>query len=615
MSEGSAEHEASAISDRDTMRLGTGAPVSPQQVDSLNAQAHLHRHRDTQLALSLCQQAHELALQLDYQHGLACALLRWSVCNYILGRPMAEVIHKLQPALELAQALGDAQGRIEALNLMAMLHADGGSHEMALQTYQQCATLAESIGDRRLEGRTLGNMALVYSDLGQYAQALDHLHRYLDLAEQTGDEQGQTYALANLGELLSTLGEREAARQALQRSLATSYSQQDLARQSTTLLALGRLLLKDGELSHAAAHLTQAVELSRQTGNLRDLCDALHGLALAHHACAELGAAHQALTEAHELATRADDSQRLATVQLAIGKTLMGQGQLDSARISLEAMLARAEQLQATALRADAHQALSSIAEDRSDYQLALQHFRSFHQLRETLHGEQAQQHLRGLLIRKQVQQLQRLADDERHRSQALSSELDAARQADQEKQMLLQQLSAQTEMLHQLSREDGLTGVANRRWLDLQLAQEFERARRFAHPLSVAMLDLDHFKSINDRFTHLTGDKVLRAVATLLRDTCRRSDIVARYGGEEFMLVLVETPITQAARLCEKLRQRVEQFDWSALHPDLTQVTLSIGLESNAHFDELEALCTAVDTQLYEAKHQGRNRVCSGSA
>jgi diguanylate cyclase (GGDEF)-like protein len=614
MTQDSATHDSGAAVDHTMTEASNASSTSPQQVDRLNAEAYRLRHSDTLQALSLCQQAHTRALRLDYHQGICLSLLRWGVCSYILGHALTEVRARLHAALELAQALDDAQAQIEALNILAMLDADSGAHGMSMQAYDKCLALAKSIGDTRSEGRTLGNMALVHRDLGRYAQALDHLQRYLDLAERTGDEQGQTYALANMGQLLSTLGESEAARQALQRSLAIRYSQQDLARQSSTRLDLGKLLLKQGEISEARTHLLEAVQLSRRTGNLRDLCDALHGLARAYQYDKDHDAVRQLLNEAHELAARADDNQRLAAVQLAIGKHLIELGDLDAAQTCLQGVLQRAESLSLPELLADTHQALASIAEAGADYQVALQHFRSFHQVREAMHGEQAQQHLRGLLIRQQVQEIQRQADGERIRSQELSSELDAARQADQEKQLLVQQLSAQAEMLHQLSREDGLTGVANRRWLDLQLVQEFERARRFAHPLSVAMLDLDHFKSINDRFTHLTGDKVLRAIGTLLRDACRRADVVARYGGEEFMLVLVETPLNKAESLCEKLRQRIEQFDWATIHPELSGVTLSIGLESNAHFTQLEALIAAVDARLYEAKRQGRNRISAGS-
>lgn len=105
-------------------------------------------------------------------------------------------------------------------------------------------------------------------------------------------------------------------------------------------------------------------------------------------------------------------------------------------------------------------------------------------------------------------------------------------------------------EVLKQMAREDGLTGIANCRWLDFQFAQEFERAQRFEHPLTVALLDIDYFKNVNDRFSHQTGDAVLRTAARLLRDSCRSVDVLGRYGGEEFMLVLVETPCESALPL-----------------------------------------------------------------
>lgn len=592
--------------------ISPAAPTGTNQVDALNTQAWELRHRNTTEALRLSCEAHALALQLDYQQGLCHALLRWSLCEYILGQPPAAVLGRLHASLSLAEALGDQRCHIDGLNLLAAVQADCGEQAQSLQTYAQCAALAEQLDDQRLLGRSLGNMALVHRALGQYPQALDLLERYLALAEQVNDSQGQTYALANLGELLSELGEHEAALQSMERSLASDPEGLDLARRATTLLSLGRLRLKHADETTALAHMEESVALSRQTGNLRDLCDALHGLAQAHQVRTDLAAAQAALQEAHALALQADDLPRMNTVLLTQGRLLMQQGQEQAALELLQQVLPRCEGLQATALSAQAHEMLSEIAQARQDYRLALQHFHRFHELQQQLHGAQAQQHLRGLMIRSHVQRWQRQAEDERSRSQALSSALEAARQADDEKQRLLQQLSAQTELLHQLSREDGLTGVANRRWLDLQLSQELERALRFGHPLSIAMLDLDHFKSINDRFTHLTGDKVLRRVAQLLRNTCRRSDLVARYGGEEFMLVLIETPLEKARLLCEKLRMHIASHDWRAVHPDLDEVTVSVGLATRRDKDEVEALSARADAQLYQAKHQGRNRVCA---
>lgn len=170
-------------------------------------------------------------------------------------------------------------------------------------------------------------------------------------------------------------------------------------------------------------------------------------------------------------------------------------------------------------------------------------------------------------------------------------------------------ELAQQSRLLEQLAREDGLTGVANRRWLDLQLARECERARRFDHPLSVAMIDVDHFKALNDRFGHALGDEVLRRIAHLLRSACRASDELGRYGGEEFLLILAETPLSGALPVCEKLRERVRSHDWSALHPALNGVTVSIGLASASGAQVTEALAQRADERLYAAKAAGRDR------
>ena len=148
-----------------------------------------------------------------------------------------------------------------------------------------------------------------------------------------------------------------------------------------------------------------------------------------------------------------------------------------------------------------------------------------------------------------------------------------------------------------------------NRRYLDRHLAEEMERSRRHAHPISVAMLDADHFKLVNDRFSHRIGDVVLRTLMEIVSNRKRRTDAVARYGGEEFVIVFPETTVENAAIACEGIRDAIERFVWDELHPGL-RVTVSIGVASNATADDPQGLLDAADTCLYEAKQSGRNRV-----
>ncbi len=159
----------------------------------------------------------------------------------------------------------------------------------------------------------------------------------------------------------------------------------------------------------------------------------------------------------------------------------------------------------------------------------------------------------------------------------------------------------------------DALTGVANRRTLDQALSREWSRAQRSGKPLSVLMIDADHFKSFNDRHGHQGGDDALRVLARAISESIRRpADLVARYGGEEFSVVLAETDTAGALRIAENIRAAVEQLP--PFEGDESPVTVSIGLSTSTGQpgESLENLMYAADKALYQAKHRGRNRVVS---
>lgn len=173
---------------------------------------------------------------------------------------------------------------------------------------------------------------------------------------------------------------------------------------------------------------------------------------------------------------------------------------------------------------------------------------------------------------------------------------------ANQDKQVLLDKLERET-------KEDSLTGLFNRRFMDERLAAELRRAERFDRDLSVAMADLDHFKRINDERSHLVGDEVLRQVADILRRQCRAIDVISRYGGEEFLLCFPETDIEGAHDVCEKIRAAVSGHHWDSVDPGLS-VTISIGLAATPPGYQRDSLLARADAKLYEAKRAGRNRV-----
>ncbi|GAB3740220.1 ligand-binding sensor domain-containing diguanylate cyclase [Silanimonas algicola] len=169
--------------------------------------------------------------------------------------------------------------------------------------------------------------------------------------------------------------------------------------------------------------------------------------------------------------------------------------------------------------------------------------------------------------------------------------------------------LRFQAEEFARQAREDALTGINNRRAFDEALAREFARARRNGAPLSIAIVDLDHFKAINDRFSHAVGDEVLKRVAQRLKNDSRGFDVVARWGGEEFAMLLPETALGSARAACERLRESIQAVDLSDIDPAL-RITASVGVAEAAGLDDHHRLLLRADEALYRAKANGRNRV-----
>ncbi|MDP2418724.1 MAG: diguanylate cyclase [Hydrogenophaga sp.] len=164
---------------------------------------------------------------------------------------------------------------------------------------------------------------------------------------------------------------------------------------------------------------------------------------------------------------------------------------------------------------------------------------------------------------------------------------------------------------LKAMAETDALTGLLNRNGLGNSFAFDVERALRYGRSLSVIMLDIDHFKAINDDFGHLVGDKVLADLGYLLTKATRNVDTVCRWGGEEFVVICHETPLEQAEQLAERLLQMAREHPFASQRP----LTLSAGVAHVQAGDVPDALVARADAALYQAKNSGRNRVCVAAA
>jgi diguanylate cyclase (GGDEF)-like protein len=206
-----------------------------------------------------------------------------------------------------------------------------------------------------------------------------------------------------------------------------------------------------------------------------------------------------------------------------------------------------------------------------------------------------------------EIASLVRFADDRDERVRELQEQLADLEAANSE-------LLCRNSALSEISARDALTGLYNRWYVMEKIDSEMNRSLRHRSPVSLIMLDIDHFKRVNDSFGHSAGDRVLRSVGQVLRDSCRIYDVAGRYGGEEFCVVLPETKVGNTTVVAERIRERLaaNRFEVGG---DSVVVTASIGIAGIDAIESEAALSPAIlidraDQALYSAKHRGRNRV-----
>ncbi|WP_396617522.1 diguanylate cyclase [Lysobacter soli] len=203
-----------------------------------------------------------------------------------------------------------------------------------------------------------------------------------------------------------------------------------------------------------------------------------------------------------------------------------------------------------------------------------------------------------------------RLARLVNERTRDLQAQAERLLAADRERAQLLERVRRQAVAYERQAREDALTGLPNRRRFDEILKRDMAVAQRAGHPLCLALIDLDHFKRINDTYSHAVGDAVLREAALVFAAGSRAADLLARLGGEEFALLLPDTSLEEAIAICERMQHAFETHaSWAGV--DGLRVTFSVGI-AQCRFDDTPArLLERADAAMYRAKNQGRNIIC----
>jgi diguanylate cyclase (GGDEF)-like protein len=506
-------------------------------------------------------------------------------CHQSRGRYF-EALQYFQTQLRFLEPLGARREQVGVRNAIASIYFYIGDYVTAMEASLQGLALAEEVSHRFGQGSALNLLGNLYLKRGDKTTALASYTRSLAVFKKIGDRYWQAGILGNQANVYLEMGERDKALEMHYASLRLREAVQDRQGQAHSLLNLGNLYAGKQENGTDIPMSPEDKELSR----------ALHYY-----------------KKALKLFKQIEDGMGMAFCLVRIGDLYLVAGRLSRAIVYGAAALAAGEEMGLREHIYQAHRLLSDVYERLGDFSNALKHHKQFHAVKEAVFNAENEERVRNLEVLHRVSQVKQDVDSQKRLSERLAVTVKALRNADSEKALLLIKLRQQAGLLEMQLRIDALTGLLNRWTLDQRLEEEWEYARRENHPLCLVLCDIDHFKQINDRFSHSVGDAVLRRVSLLFQQSLRKQDIAARYGGEEFVFLLRATSLAEATRLCEDIRDRVSHDNWESIHPDL-RVTISIGIcEASGALREGEAekALRYADDALYEAKRQGRNRVC----
>jgi two-component system cell cycle response regulator len=453
-----------------------------------------------------------------------------------------------------------------------------GQAEQGRQHARRAAQLTAGLCETAWEAKARALHAWLLTELGCPEEAVEEAIRALGLAETAGDQTVLCWALNVMGIVFWVCRQPERAVEFCARAVA-------LARKTGDSVLLGWWLINLGgaqaELAYAAREKGDVPTFEigmegaiKETDEARALSEAAGDpwalrLCLGNLAeyCTETGWFEESKRRLDAYAAVVGGNYHRGEEQYlyTLGQTLISLGQVDEAIERLTQSIEIAEVTGNVDTMVHATEYLSQAYERKGDYLQALHFHQRFHATYVKMSAENAQRRARLAEIRYESDKLRSLAD------------------------------------------QDPLTGLFNRRRLEATLA-ELDAA---AQPYALAMIDIDHFKQINDGFSHMVGDQVLREVGGLILSAIRGEDLAVRYGGEEFALLLKGASTAPGHDVCNRLRESIAAWGWDGIAAGLA-VTASIGLAASIEAAGPEPLLQLADRRLYAAKAAGRNRVVS---
>ncbi len=518
-----------------------------------------------------------------------------------------------------------------------------GEPDRAVDLFMQSLALQRGAGSEIQVANSLNNLGFVYStDLADYSKSLMYHLEALAMREKLGDKAAVALSLNNIGIVYERLRDFEHALSYFDRALTLRREQGNKARVAATLSNIGDTWLEKGDPARALVAQREALALREEVNDKSAIALSHRNIGAIYTAQGKLPEADAELGLARRMADDATDKGLVTQVRLALAALERARGAPARAAAYAREALSIAESMKSRELARQANEELAAAQEAEGRLGDALQSYRRSKAVADSIFSAETSRRVASLE--------QRFADERR------LHELDSLRREQAELQVQSERRTYQRDaaigvallvavvgfflyrrrvesarLAESLSVTDALTGLRNRRYLqqtiDMDVAASVRRWRAAVvkgisvddADLIFLMVDIDHFKAVNDAHGHAVGDQVLVQLGTVLRTTCRDSDVVIRWGGEEFLVVARFTDRNQAEITAERLRQAIERHALTLPNSQTIRVTCSIGYApfpvslaspDSATWEDVVALA---DRALYVAKSRGRNACVSG--
>lgn len=474
-----------------------------------------------------------------------------------------------------------------------------GEDAVALAACDRTEHLAAELGEPIWQARALACRGLVHHDVGDAEEAVDLLRRAVGLCRAQSSRSATAEMLGYLGHAYAAMppfAPQAAGALTEARRLWIAAGDLDGAAGAQVTIAMSYVAASTslarsnprGGMAAARRALVaaqQAVDEADAAGLAGPAVDARLAVAGAHALLGDDVAVGKALDSAASLLSGFPNPAQLLALHRLRAQWWVRTGEPDRARQECAAGLEVCHTLPRPADRAALLTTLVDALEDAGDVAGALSVMHELHDMVSAQAETVAERRAALLSTRLEVEDARRAAETERRRAAALE---------------------AYNARLAWDASHDQLTGLVNRRGLDAELDLRVAQAER---PFAVALVDIDHFKRINDECSHQVGDRVLARLGDTLGKAVRGGDIAARYGGEEFALVLAGADLATATTVCDRIRARISGMQWSEPVPG-GRVTMSMGVVACTGGDSVADLLAAADAALYRAKRGGRDRV-----